>query len=270
MTAPISGSANGGHTKNYRGSRRHVLDWVEQPGFVDEMNRLLGTIPMRITGSDSWMPKGWDSATEARLDTFGPRHFPREGVWLQVREWWLRHAHGANTPNWDFASTGSVGGRPGLLLVEAKANVSELSRSGKSAGHRNSRSSRSEENHEHIGAAIAEAGKALNALGLCGELGRDSHYQLANRLAFAWKLASLGVPVILLYLGFWGDRGIKGGFSDASHWASTFRARAAPCLHMPGDDVSLDVSGTPMWIGLRAREVLAQSIAAGRAADAER
>lgn len=31
---------------------------------------------------------------------------------------------------------------------------------------------------------------------------RDSYYQLSNRFAWTWKLASLGVPVVLLYLGF--------------------------------------------------------------------
>ena len=33
-------------------------------------------------------------------------------------------------------------------------------------------------------------------------LSRDSHYQLSNRFAWAWKLASLGIPVVLVYLGF--------------------------------------------------------------------
>ena len=28
------------------------------------------------------------------------------------------------------------------------------------------------------------------------------HYQLSNRFAWSWKLAMLGVPVVLLYLGF--------------------------------------------------------------------
>lgn len=30
----------------------------------------------------------------------------------------------------------------------------------------------------------------------------DSHYQLSNRFAWAWKVASLGVPVVLVPLGF--------------------------------------------------------------------
>ena len=31
---------------------------------------------------------------------------------------------------------------------------------------------------------------------------RDHHYQLANRFAWSWKLALVGVPVVLVYHGF--------------------------------------------------------------------
>ena len=51
-------------------------------------------------------------------------------------------------------------------------------------------------------------------------LDRDSHYQLANRLAFKWKLATLGIPVVLLY--FTGrDEGIADAgepILDDAHW----------------------------------------------------
>jgi hypothetical protein len=40
-------------------------------------------------------------------------------------------------------------------------------------------------------------------------LSRDSHYQLTNRFAWAWKLASMGVPVVLGYLGFQGAAEMK-------------------------------------------------------------
>ena len=33
------------------------------------------------------------------------------------------------------------------------------------------------------------------------EAGRN-HYSLCNRVAWAWKLAQLGVPVVWVYLGF--------------------------------------------------------------------
>jgi len=42
------------------------------------------------------------------------------------------------------------------------------------------------------------------------QLSRDSLYQLANRFAWAWKIASLGVPVALVYLGFIAADQMKG------------------------------------------------------------
>lgn len=59
-------------------------------------------------------------------------------------------------------------------------------------------------------------------------ISRDSHYQFANRLGFAWKLASIGVPTVLVYLGFTGDDGIidRGEpLRDADHW------RTAECAN---------------------------------------
>ena len=47
-----------------------------------------------------------------------------------------------------------------------------------------------------------EADHALNGVLPGWSLSRDSHYQLANRFAWAWKLADMGLPTILIYLGF--------------------------------------------------------------------
>ncbi|HPV14642.1 MAG TPA: hypothetical protein PL126_03215 [Candidatus Cloacimonadota bacterium] len=60
-------------------------------------------------------------------------------------------------------------------------------------------------NHDIIGNDISNAREAL--LPFCDEIkiSHDSHYQLSNRIAYTWKLASLGVPTILLYLGFLND-----------------------------------------------------------------
>ena len=52
--------------------------------------------------------------------------------------------------------------------------------------------------------AIEEANAGLRLL--TGDpgwmLSRDSCYQMANRFAWAWKLVDLGMPVVLVYLGF--------------------------------------------------------------------
>ena len=95
--------------------------------------------------------------------------------------------------------------RPGLLLVEAKANWAELSIAGKQLKPNASR--KSWENHKRIGAAIGEACDAWQQIHPRVMIARDSHYQLANRLA--WTLVTLGIPVVLLYLGFTGDEGIR-------------------------------------------------------------
>ena len=59
--------------------------------------------------------------------------------------------------------------------------------------------------HDEIGNAISEARGAL--LHYCDNvsISRDNHYQLSNRIAYTWKLASMGIPTILLYLGFTND-----------------------------------------------------------------
>ena len=58
-------------------------------------------------------------------------------------------------------------------------------------------------NHERIGNAIAEAAAGLSvATSGSWAISRDRHYQLSNRFAWACKLASLGIPVALVYLGF--------------------------------------------------------------------
>jgi len=47
---------------------------------------------------------------------------------------------------------------------------------------------------------------------------------LANRVAFSWKIASLGIPIILVYLGFIGDKSWpRDQFEDNGHWLCELR-----------------------------------------------
>jgi hypothetical protein len=152
------------------------------------------------------MPRGYSHPEEARLDTFGLAVLPDSRAWSALRPWWLAHEGGANTPNWDIAMSCEIEGRPGLVLVEAKANVPELGTAGKPLDA--AASPASHDNHDRIGQAIAEANSGLRGIAPSISLSRNSHYQLCNRLAFSWKLASLGIPTVLVYLGFCGDHGI--------------------------------------------------------------
>jgi hypothetical protein len=115
-------------------------------------------------------------------------------LWRSLRRWWL--AHGGNTPNWDLAGACTLEERRGLLLVEAKVNVPELSAGGKRlVGSRRKKdgsplkppSERAKLNDARIRQAVAEAGRALAILEVGKPFTANSHYQLANRLAVAWN-----------------------------------------------------------------------------------
>lgn len=132
----------------YRGSRKHVLDWTDQPRFLPELLQLVQPVSCRVTADSIWQPMGTDAPNEARLEQFGPQAFPLSPAWSTISTWWLKHARGANTPNWDIALSCDVEGTPGLVLVEAKANVPELSEAGKPADRAASQSS--QDNHARI------------------------------------------------------------------------------------------------------------------------
>ena len=174
------------------------------------LTQLVNYRDVAVSSSHEWMPRGkprkplckdgkWDDAPAKELDLIKENNFVSSGIQGDLRKWWLAVDGAATTPNWDIASTCEIEGKRGLLLVEAKAHENELSHSGKPYPT----SPDSHGNHQQIGRAIAEANCGLKlATGNSWHLCRDSHYQLSNRFTWAWKLASLGVPVVLVYLGF--------------------------------------------------------------------
>jgi hypothetical protein len=153
-------------------------------------------------------------------------------------------------------------GRPGLILVEAKANVPELSLAGKPFDA--AASAASAENHQQIGRAINEACAALKRISTATSISRDSHYQLSNRVAFAWKLASLGVPTVLVYLGFSGDSGIADAgtpFTDSVHWHAAFGAYAHSVVPRDLVERKIECGAASTWLLVRSRPVLEASSA---------
>ena len=77
----------------------------------------------------------------------------------------------------------------------------------------------------------------------------DSHYQLCNRFAWSWKIASLGVPVILVYLGFLNamemtDRGKP--FHSATEWLDVIKSHAERIVPNDAWDRPIDINGTKM------------------------
>jgi len=244
-----------------RGSRKHILDWtdLEDDGFLLPFNELLRPTGTVVRPSDVWMPRGYGMPEEAKLSAVPPAFLPK-AVQRQLSDWWLVHKRGANVPNWDLLATCSIGGQRGLVLVEAKAHENELSSAGKDL--RANASDNSRANHERIGQAIEEARQALDRITPGVGISRDSHYQLSNRVAFAWKLASLGVPTILVYLGFIGDEGIQDvgpNFRNETHWQEIVWDYMNPVL--PSDLVErrIPCDAATMQLIIRSRSVLKPS-----------
>ena len=134
-----------------------------------------------------------------------------------------------------------IGERKGIILVEAKAHRAEPSDSGKTPGNK--------ENECSIREAMREANAGLGGEQAGWSLTADSHYQLCNRFAWSRKIASLGVPVILVYLGFQNaaemtDRGQP--FHPATEWSDVIRSHAEGIVPNDAWDRPIDFNGTKM------------------------
>jgi hypothetical protein len=189
--------------KAQRGSKPRCV-WMTH-GSPDEVARRLTALAApdaSIATTDRWMPRGFENTEEAQLHT--ATDLLNADIRSQLGKWWLAPASAkAKTPNFDLASTCHVSGEPGLLLVEAKAHDEELVAAAAGRPLNDQSTDDRKTSHAQIGAAIGEASGSLSAsTGLAWRLSRDSHYQMSSRFAWAWKLASLGVPVVLVYLGF--------------------------------------------------------------------
>lgn len=91
---------------------------------------------------------------------------------------------------------------------------------------------------------------------------RDSHYQLSNRVAFGWWLASHGLPTIILYLGFLGDYGLPDAgapFADDNDWQHCFEEYCEGIVPRSLRETRLDLGPASLWIVARSRVVLSQS-----------
>jgi hypothetical protein len=222
-----------------RGSRLHVLNWLETPGFLDEINALVQPFGATVSRNDFWQPRGWRQPDEAKIDRALADHPEAEFDPLALEGWWLKHPRGANVPNWDLLATCRIDGKPGLVLVEAEAHAQELSSLGKKRpGKRDSENSH--ENDRRIRKAIAEARIGLEPQIAGIGISAEHAYQFSNRIAIAWWLAKEGTPVILLYLAFLGDKEMPKSFGTEDAWRDCVRDHAAPVFPEGGFDRWID------------------------------
>lgn len=251
--------------KDNRGSRPRCVALVDgsREAVSGLLTDMVGVPDVVVRPSDFWMPAGkpvkrgtrWDDgpAKEARLDR-DPGFMP-ERMRTMLKDWWLAVPRGANTPNWDLASTCAVGGRQGLLLVEAKAHENELSTAGKS--HPNT--DNGWKNHEQIGLAIAEANTGLRRVSTRDwSLSRDVCYQLSNRFAWSWKIAALGTPVVLVYLGFLDAEDMVGSgplFRTHGDWVKAVMGHATGVVDVSCWERRLPVQGVALFALTRSLKV---------------
>ena len=182
---------------------------------------------------------------EAELDKLrkGDVDLLTDSIRQQLQKWWLEEGRGkSKTPSWDIASTCTISGRKGLLLVEAKAHSDELSEG--------DRCSAGPTNRKQIGKALQEANNGLQEVtGGSWRLSAEHRYQLANRFAWSWKLATLGIPVVLVYLGFldaveMSDRGRP--FESDDDWRDALREYYRETIDAACWEQPLDIGGTPL------------------------
>jgi hypothetical protein len=218
--------------RQQRGSkpRCHRLTHGDRRGRASALTALIedwGTVDANAV----CMPDGFADKSEAQLHS-AKELLPDGRMRAALTCWWLAvPSPKATMPNWDIACTCRVGDKPGLLLIEAKAHHGELEEAEAGKALKPPVSANSMRNHVRIGACLDEANIALAAeTGQPWALSRDHHYQMSNRFAWAWKLTELGMPVILVYLGFLGcddmakDRAI---IETADQWQQLVRKHSA-------------------------------------------
>lgn len=241
--------------RDFKGSRlRCLLLTSNAPKNVAHFLNSLVAPHAIVTTEDHWAPRGFLAPDEAKLgETPG---FVPDSDRAVLTRWWLAQPGRANTPNWDLVSTCLINDRKGLILVEAKAHEGEFSDD--QCGATNP------DNLLQIEKALAEATVAWNALASGFALSANSHYQLSNRFAFAWKLAKVGIPVVLLYLGFLDAHEMEDGsrilLKDHAQWRRCVLVRSKGIVP---DDVwgkTFDVDGTSLTmligsavVGIRAQ-----------------
>lgn len=237
--------------KDLKGSRLRCLMLTSLPRkkvahYLTELIRPHGTVEHE---TDCWMPQGFLQPDEARLGE--TERFLKPMEIASVTDWWLAVKPRANTPNWDLVASCTIDGKKGLILVEAKAHKSELNSGGKAKPA----SENGKENHEHIRAAIEEANSSLNTHGSGWALSRDTHYQLCNRFAWSWKLASLGIPVVLVYLGFLNADEMPSPFPTADSWNNAVRTYSSSIIPDNAWESKLMVDKTPFYPIIRSLDL---------------
>ena len=190
-TTELAALVNSLPAKQRRGSRpRCVLLTHGTVQRVSDRLTAVASPALVVNSGDTWSPRGFGDAREVTLSDCSEALLGKHEQ-LELKRWWL--ATTGKLPTWDLVASAKAGARKGLVLVEAKAHELELDS--------RRRTKVSSPNEVTITRALCEATAALEAVMPGWDL-VDAPYQLANRIAWGWKLASMGIPVVLVYVGF--------------------------------------------------------------------
>lgn len=196
---------------------RGSSDWLLRMIKSNDLNTFL---EKKIEGikviEDTGIPSKDDSA-EKYLETYLNKFKITTKEFNPFKDWWIKNR--GKRPTWDYICQATIAGRRGLILLEAKAHKNECNAKKKSKPIFSATMSENSfkekmENHDSITKCITEELGALGGTYI-------GFYQIANRIAYANKVQrELGVPVLLVFLGFIGDKSFRDSWNKSEEWHS--------------------------------------------------
>ncbi|MEC5383832.1 hypothetical protein VSX64_24215, partial [Aurantimonas sp. C2-6-R+9] len=193
------------------GSECHLLR------FLGRHRKLLNQTVADVVGAEEvdWLDYPFDPEDEWRDGEWKGLAFLREDAVVQQawRDAWPARG---NPPNWDAVGRVRIGSAWEWLLVEAKANLEELSSSCQAK--------------KEGGRSLIESTLSMSKQKLGVDADRDwlnGFYQYCNRVAVLSFLQDQGIPARLLFVYFTGDRSGPGRTcpQDVEGWAPVLRAQ---------------------------------------------
>ena len=226
-----------------KGSAKHILDYLSDDKKFNIFSMKLAAKGIDISFEGSRRPVNESNSNEYHILTFLEEYHGDVTGTEKMKDWW---AVSGKKSTWDLLSNCNIDGKPGILLVEAKAHERELHYYGKSKSSAKNQKV-AKKNTKIIKDCIIEAKSALNKVGQGRfNISIGSHYQLSNRFADAWKLASVGYNIVLVYLGFIGDQHFHDFLTNSEHWERVMGAymhKVIP-LSIPDKTICIEAGGS--------------------------
>ena len=194
---------------NYHLSRKLLLKFLSDPGYLESMNSLLSQVNASVSADEVRLPDPPNNTTEGdftSLPEFVSPFLSND----KNSSWWKNALKNYSTYCWDFVSTCTINGRKGLLLVEAKAKRGELI----STPNLKALDPNLEDNYRLASSDLRKIAPRI-------KLSSVTCRQMSNHIYRSWFLARSGIPVILLYVGFYFGKGNRVFNSDLD-WKNYF------------------------------------------------